>query len=248
MELSWFLAGVSHAAIARAAGSELLSALAFETHRLVAHNLGEHGIFSHHTKGANLADRMRARVGAFADQVYPIYAFSRFAHAFSVEEAAKDALRCALAICRWQGPLGQWWWHYDAVTGKVISQYPVFSVHQAGMAPMALFAVSQASGADFSTNIYHGLRWIYGANELNFDFRDSGANLIWRSIYARRYRRYWRPLAARMGIREKPLPHSSLAVLHEAWPYEIGWLLYAFASHQAVGPRERVGDLTCARS
>jgi len=248
MELSWFLSGVSHAALAGAADSQLLSSLAFETHRLVAQNQGEHGFFGHHTKGANLAERMRARIGAFADQVYPIYAFSRFAQAFSVEEAAKDALRCARAICHQQGPLGQWWWHYDAVTGKVMSKYPVFSVHQAGMAPMALIAVGQASGVDFSPNIYHGLKWIYGSNELNCDFRETDGNLIWRSIYARRYRRYWRPLAARVGVPEKPLRPSSLEVLREAWPYEVGWLLYAFASQSAPTIPEGARDLSCARA
>jgi uncharacterized protein len=248
MHLSWFLTGVSHAALAGVASTELLSSLAFETRRLVANNQGDHGLFGHHTRGANLMERMRARVGAFADQVYPIYAFSRFAQAFGVEEAAKDALRCGSAICRLQGPQGQWWWHYDAVTGKVIGRYPVFSVHQGGMAPMALFVLGQASQADFTSNIYHGLRWIYGANELNCDFRDLDTNLIWRSMYGRRFKRYWRPLAARFGISELAPRPSSLAVLHEARPYEIGWLLYAFASQGSVSQAERDGDLSCSRA
>lgn len=248
MELSWFLTGLSHCGLAGAADRELLSSLAFETHRLVAQNQGDSGIFGHHFRGANVVERMRARVGAFADQVYPIYAFSSFAQAFDVEEAAKDALRCGESICRLQGPLGQWWWHYDAVSGKVIGRYPVFSVHQAGMAPMALFKLSQVSGADFSSYIYRGLKWIYGENELNCDFRDPHTHLIWRSIDAKHYRRYWRPLAARIGIPEKEARPSALRVLREARPYEIGWLLYAFASQCAIPSPELARDLSCSRT
>ena len=248
MQLSWFLTGLSHSGLVGAADQEMLSSLAFETHRRIAQNQGDHGFFAHHSRGANLVDRMRARVGAFADQVYPIYAFCRFAQAFRVEEAGKDAFRCGSSICRLQGPLGQWWWHYDAVSGKVIGQYPVFAVHQAGMAPMALFTLSQVSGSDFSSNIYHGLRWIYGANELNCDFRDRDASLIWRSIYARRYRRYWRPVAARIGINEKRARPAELRILREARPYEIGWLLYAFAPQCAVASPDRARDLSCSRA
>lgn len=246
MELSWFLTGLSHAALVGSVKPELLSSLAFETHRVLAQNQGDHGIFSHHTKGRTMADSMRARVGAFADQVYPIYAFCRFSQAFSVEEATKDALRCGTAICQSQGPLGQWWWHYDAVTGKVIGRYPVFSVHQEGMAPMALLALGQVSGADFTSNIYHGLRWIFGKNELNCDFRDPAANLILRNMSARRFRRYWRPLAARFGIPERPPRASDLAVLREARPYEIGWLLYALASRSAASYPSLAGDVDCS--
>ncbi len=229
MELSWFLAGVCHSALAGAADDELLSSLAFETHRRVACNQGQQGIFGHQSSESNLIRSMRTRVGTFADQVYPIYGFSRFAQAFGVKTAVQDALRCASAICSLQGPLGQWWWHYDQLTGGVIGQYPVFSVHQAGMAPMALLTLSEVSGVDFSSYIDRGLRWLYGANELNRDFRDFNSNLIWRSIDARRYRRYWRPVAARLGIPEQQARSSDLRILLEARPYELGWLLYALA-------------------
>ena len=46
--------------------------------------------------------------------------------------------------------MGEWPWHYDSVTGRVVSRYPVFSVHQHAMGPMMLFAASEATGVDFS--------------------------------------------------------------------------------------------------
>ena len=42
----------------------------------------------------------------------------------------------ASASCR--VPHGQWWWHYDVRDGSVVERYPVYSVHQHAMAPMAL--------------------------------------------------------------------------------------------------------------
>ena len=60
--------------------------------------------------------------------------------------------------------MGQWWWHYDSLTGNVFQRYPVYAVHQHGMAPMALFALADAARLDFSQSICNGLAWIYGGN------------------------------------------------------------------------------------
>jgi hypothetical protein len=85
----------------------------------------------------------------------------------SHQEAKQFALDCALGICQARGPLGQWWWHYDSVRGRVADGCRVFSVHQHTMGPMTLFALGET-------------------------FED-------------------------------------LKVLFECRPYELGWLLYAFA-------------------
>ena len=79
---------------------------------------------------------LRGGVGSFADQVYPIYGISKFSQALGDEKALERALDCGLNICEAQGPLGQWWWHYDSSTGEVVGKYPVFSVHQHAMGPM----------------------------------------------------------------------------------------------------------------
>jgi len=67
---------------------------------------------------------LRGHIGSFADQVYPIYALARFGQAYGVQPAVEMAGRCGEAICRMQGPSGQWWWHYDTRTGKVFETYP----------------------------------------------------------------------------------------------------------------------------
>src|SRR5581483_9226727 len=120
------------------------------------------------------------------------YAFSKLAKPFGIEEPLGEALKCANAVCLAQGNLGQWWWLYDSHNGQLSSHYPVYSVHQHGMAPMALFALEHASGQRFTESIYKGLQWAYGANELGASMRETAHNLIWRCIMPKSPRaKYW---------------------------------------------------------
>jgi hypothetical protein len=227
MELAWFLSGLSHASLASPEQLADLRDLAVETYRLLRKNQGEQGIFAHVAKSENVVDIFRKRIGCFADQVYPIYAITKFWQAFQYEKAAEKALDCALAICEAQGPLGQWWWHYDSSNGRVVGRYPVYSVHQHGMAPMVLFALGEAIQSDFSPWIYKGIQWI-ADNELDFNMEDTSANVIWRCIAGSTAQRYWRAAMAKLTRREDG-PSGRINVLFECRPYELGWLLYAFA-------------------
>ena len=172
MELAWFLTGLTHASRAEQKQRPHLEPLARQTYTLLRSNQGKHGLFGHMAKWNSLAGAVRGHVGSFADQVYPIIAMAQFGQVFGMKEALQNSLQCANAICRLQGPLGQWWWHYDAMTGRVVERYPVYSVHQHAMAPMALFAAQDACNADFREQIYKGLEWIRGANELQQDLED----------------------------------------------------------------------------
>ena len=155
---------------------------------------------------------------------------SKFAKIFQVEDPLGPALECATAVCGAQGESGQWWWLYDARSGRVSSRYPVYSVHQHGMAPMGLFAVGEATGQCFKQFIYKGLCWIYGTNELNVDMRDGTENLIWRCILAKNSQsKYWEMA---LNVVRSPSEHAqvrSLKILYEQRPYEFGWLLFALA-------------------
>lgn len=232
MELSWFLSGLAHQKLARPDLLPHLRDTAMETYQLLKKNQGEHGIFSHLAENGGLTGLMRGRMGSFADQVYPIYALAKFSKAYQVPKAAERALDTALTLCELQGPYGQWWWHYDSTTGKVLGQYPVYSVHQYGIAPMALLALGEETQSDFSPWIYKGLRWIHGDNELEQDMRDVSANVVWRYIYRNDYKKHLDVALAVLMARGDAECHKELAVLRECRPYELGWLLYAFAGHQ----------------
>jgi hypothetical protein len=237
MELAWFLTGLAYAAEANPKLAGNWKDLSVEAFRRIGENQGEYGLFGHLNTGKSLAGRLRGRIGSFADQVYPIIALSKFGQVFHSEDALRAALDCARAICNAQGKFGQWWWLYDAKSGRVSSRYPVYSVHQHGMAPMCLFAVEEATGQSFQESIYRGLRWIYGENELAVDMQDDAQSLIWRcmlpmnrhSKLLEMAKSFLRPTAERNHV-------GPLEVLHEQRPYEYGWLLYAFAKYVLATP------------
>ena len=157
METAWFLSGLAHAASAVPKEFQQCEDLARQNYELLQKTQGSYGFFGHLLRNGTLSGNFRGRIGSFADQVYPIYALSRFAQAYGVTEAFAMSKNCADAICRVQGPRGQWWWHYDALTGRVVEKYPVYSVHQEGMAPMALFELQESCALNYEDAIYRGL-------------------------------------------------------------------------------------------
>src|SRR5579863_1278431 len=233
MDLAWFLTGLSY--WGQACPQKWIEPLALQTYDLLAKNQGERGFFGHLSRSRSISGVARGRTGSFADQVYPIYAMAQFSKAYQHEEAAKRALKCAVGLCEEQGPMGQWWWHYDAPGGRVTDGYPVFSVHQHAMGPMTLFGLGDVIHHDFDPWIYKGLRWVNSANELGFNMEDASRGVIWRAIFRSR-RSLGRYLKAGFGRYSKTVEHShpeDLQVLFECRPYELGWLLYAFASRFA---------------
>ncbi len=231
MELSWILSGLAHAALARPVLRDQLTPLAQTVFKLIQKNRGAQGIFGHQAQVGGIKGVLRGRLGSFADQVYPIYAFAWASKAFGWHEALAQSRACADAICKVQGSMGQWWWHYDSKTGEPVGKYPVYSVHQHGMAPLALFALHDVANADYRKEIYLGLEWIYGQNELNADMRDSSSNVVWRCIRPTKSRRYLDEALSMLNIAGQEQPRH-LRILHECWPYELGWLLFAFAGRQ----------------
>lgn len=228
MELAWFLSGLSHSLSTGQRGLSDLADDAQITFDLLKANQGVTGLFGHLARSKSAAGLLRGNIGSFADQVYPIYALAKFSQCTGNHEAVERASDCARMICHLQGPLGEWWWHYNSSTGRVLETYPVYSVHQDGMAPMALSALGELTGADFTAPIAKGLNWIYKNNDLNFDMRSESDVVVWRNFYLPARSRYWRQI---VGTASHPAttPVHQLRVNFECRPYELGWLLYAFA-------------------
>src|SRR4029077_5698229 len=102
------------------------------------------------------------------------------------------ALSCGNAIRALQGEMGQWWFRYDKRACCVVNRYPVFSLHQDGIAPVGLLALGEATGQSFHASIYKGLSWTAGANELGCDLRNLDRGLIWDAIGRRnQVANYW---------------------------------------------------------
>ena len=228
-ELSCFLAGLAHAKLAQQEAPCDITDLAVETYQKLIGNQGGDGIFSHRGLQTRLDAWMGGRFGTFTDQAYSIYALAKFARAFGVDESLGAALDCASALCAMQGPLGQWWWMYDARKGMVACQYPVLSVNQAGTAPTALYALQEATGMDFQGPIYKGLRWIFGQNELAKDLRELESSGIWASV-TRDFSgaKYFETALSLLGISPNHIPNQDIRMTHERFADRCGWPLYCF--------------------
>jgi hypothetical protein len=175
--------------------------------------------------------------------VYPIHALSNYSRLSGDAQALDAAERCAGLICRLQGAAGQWWWHYDYRTGGVVEGYPVYSVHQDAMAPMALFALEEAGGSSHHKNIAKGLGWIYRPAEVSVPLLDRDADFIWRKVGRREPKktaRYIQAVASRLhsSLRMPGLNRIFPADLidFEDRPYHLGWVLFAW-------DRQRVAKL-----
>ena len=111
VEVAWTLsaaAAAPHMArspLGRALAARLSRAFSRES-ALFPHDLGEPRV------------RSRAHVSCFADLVYPVLALASWGKTVGDPTAIECARQGAEAICRHQGPDGQWWWHYDYRTGR----------------------------------------------------------------------------------------------------------------------------------
>jgi hypothetical protein len=194
-------------------------------------------VFRHASAAAPWRHRLRGRIANFADQVYPLQAFAFAAIALGDAECRALADRCGARLVAAQGPLGQWWWHHDAATGRVAGRYPVYSVHQHSMAPMALRCLALAGGQDHAAASARGRTWLR-ANEFGADMVEPTSGVVWRSV-----ERDEGPLGGRLRhvrmlfdrrATEEEAPR--LRLNREIRPYEWGWLLYATAVEGGPAP------------
>jgi len=200
----------------------------------------ESGIFRHWSTGSSMP-RLRAHVSCFADFVYPIQALSYYYLGTGDTRAAEVAASCAERMCQLQGPAGQWWWHFDNRTGRVVERYPVYAVHQDAMAPMALFALAKACGQNHSASTERGLGWLVNPPEITGSLVDSARNVIWRKVARREPRRLVRGLQAaasclhpRIRVPGMDVLFPPVSIDYESRPYEMGWILYAWPVRREV--------------
>ena len=99
-------------------------------------------------------------MGSFADQVYPIQALARLHGSADDPEALAVAEAITRVIIAAQGASGQWWWHYDSRTGKVVEGYPVYTVHQHANGPYGTANLADAGSENHLDAICSGLRWL----------------------------------------------------------------------------------------
>lgn len=230
VEAAWVLSALSVANDQLDVRSALLQA---KQRLLQCFNLNA-GIFAHHT-GQSKSLGGRSHVSCFADQVYPIQALAKYHQAVGDDESLNAATVCAERICKLQGDAGQWWWHYDVRTGNVIEGYPVYSVHQDSMGPMALLDLQEAGGPCYDDAIALGLQWLDNAPEIGSSLIDEENSVIWRKVARaepKKATRFIRAAAIRahpnLKMRWLDSVFRPTVIDYECRPYHLGWILYTW--------------------
>lgn len=244
MEMGWLLTGIGEAVAADVGPAEIRELAGHLAAKLLESQNPRTGLFcfSRPIPVKNFhRTRVNARLGSFASQVYPMVGLSRYAAATGDPAPIPAVQRCADAVCDLQGPDGQWWWVYHVRKGTLACRYPVYSVHQDAMGPMALLAVSQATGKnDYAAAIAGSLAWMDNHPELpGRQLVDDRRGIVWRAIQRdetsgggklglSRKERLRIHLSAWTGRRDRRGLSDGFVCL-ECRPYHLGWILLAGA-------------------
>ncbi|MFL5897558.1 MAG: hypothetical protein ACJ76D_03715 [Solirubrobacterales bacterium] len=197
---------------------------------------------------------LEAGLASFAAQVYPLHGLAAL-HLYTGEAPPPELARVAGRIVEAQGPLGQWWWIYSSRSRVVLEGYPVYSVHQDGMAFLGLVELERLGLGSFLEPLALGLDWIYGANELRASLIHRDPPMVFRNIQRagsdadgpygvskanlwRILRRSWMPGISGDATEARP---RDLEVLEECRSYHLGWLLYADSLVQEAEARRDSG-------
>ena len=231
VELAWLLLGADHAMV-HGIDDGSASALATASRKalLSLYNREIRLFYRHGRTGAWRG--VSRRIACFANQIYPLMALAVHARTANCGDSLGVARAVAEELCKLQGEYGQWWWLYDARDGGVVDGYPVYSVHQDGMAPMALYEAAAARGGVVDDAIQRSLSWIWGGNEMNRRMVVDADGLILRDIHrfgigrlARMFEGVVRCAGLRSGRRSGAT--GKYEINSECRPYHLGWILYA---------------------
>lgn len=235
MEIGWLLLGLAHAT--GTLGDERARTL---LERVLAHLYGRRSsrsaLFSHVGSG-----HPRRRFPNFATQVYSLMALTTIA-AYGLDDSARQrAVALADTLCGLQRPDGGWPWLFHADAAHVVEPYDVYSVHQDGMAPMALLPLAELTGdTRYRAAALHGLAWCFGANELGVDFYNRDGHFAHRSIKRAGSRARLALLAntaaASVLGRGVIADTNHLELNRTCRPYHLGWILEAWAGRLEARP------------
>jgi len=234
LELSWMLTGLCRLYGSSANKSRIENIIRTNYAGLMNNYRQDSGLFCSQ-RPYRVRGSWKKDISYFSDQIYGVYALCTYSETLDDPAPVSHCLRLAEKLCSLQGELGQWPWLYNSHKGSIISMYPVYSVHQDAMAPMALYKLSDVSGVDFTPNILRGLAWIFGNNEMGIPMTDFHRGVIWRSIrketkLSYKYALRMIKLAHIAGldwVRDLANPFLSFAIDMECRPYHFGWLLVA---------------------
>lgn len=229
MEAAWFTLGTLEGTVAGLTCRALFDRA--YTHLLTRRSPSS-PLFRH-----TAADGWRTRLPNFATEVYTLLALAEVARHELAPDAEAHARALAETLIALRLPDAGWPWLYDADRAVVIEPYEIYSVHQDSMAPMALFALSDAVGdPSYARAAVEGFHWCFGRNELGFTFYDPAKQFAHRSI-RRRGSAHALNLWANTGLggvlrSNARTGFGGVEVNTTCRPYHLGWILEAWAGRE----------------
>lgn len=177
---------------------------------------------------------LRRRFSSFATQTYlsiACYQYGEFAGDATALVMADTCVRNLMAL---QGPQGEWPWFFDAVSGRVVDFYEVYSVHQYGMAPALLEWAERFGQRQSRDALIKGFNWVLGHNQLGRTMLVPELSLSLRSQVRKgelttRAPRILRAVKnAWLSNGERLIDGANVELRLECRSYELGWILWSF--------------------
>jgi hypothetical protein len=176
----------------------------------------------------------RRRFASFATQTYLSIACYHYGEFAGESSAIAMANNCVHKLIALQGPQGEWPWFFDAVTGRVLDFYEVYSVHQYGMAPALLECAERCDVGGARDALIKGFKWVLGDNQLGRSMLVPDLGLSIRSQIRKHELTTKVPRMARavknacLGRTSGLIGSSDIGLRLECRSYELGWILWSF--------------------
>ncbi|MCK1590074.1 hypothetical protein IVB04_23405 [Bradyrhizobium sp. 169] len=176
----------------------------------------------------------RRRFSSFATQTYLSIACYQYGEFAGDASALVMADTCVRNLIQLQGPQGEWPWFFDALSGRVLDFYEVYSVHQYGMAPALLEWAERFGRRGAQEALIKGFNWILGHNQLGRTMLMPELGLTIRSQVRKHELKTKAPRVLR-AVKNVWLDNggtlidsADVGVRLECRSYELGWILWSF--------------------
>lgn len=177
---------------------------------------------------------LRRRFASFATETYLSIACYHYGEFVGDASALLMADTCVRNLIALQGPRGEWPWFFDAMSGRVLDFYEVYSVHQFGMAPALLEWAERYGRREARDALTKGFNWGLGHNQLGRMMLVPELNLTIRSQVRKHELTTKAPRMLRalrnawFGKGEGLIDSADVGVRLECRSYELGWILWSF--------------------
>jgi hypothetical protein len=228
-QLAWLVSGLT-AASERSGLEETVSLLDQSEAELLARTAAGTGLMHdpYHRIGGGLTP--------VAGQFHSLIALDQLVRSERGEDDREPAQLLARALLDLQREDGSWPGVVDSVRGEPAALYPVLTVTQVALAPIALRGAKQLGlEGDFDSAIERSLAWASGGNRLGFDLIHEQEARLDRGILPRREpgavsRGFTTATRRIRGRLSEPDP-ARLILDPDVSSEDLGWVLEAWAGH-----------------